>query len=189
MSGRSTGRGAACSGIARDAAQEVARFTRAAANPGSRYHQRSTGRGAAWLARLSGGQEVPGSNPGAPTREKPRSGGLLVPSAAILGLLSWTRSGHERVESCPRPLKRVGKQVAVGAVNLLDARTHEAGELEQRDAGGDPERGEGVPKRVGRAVLEARGSDGRRPGIRAPLVQVQVPAPASGEEETGVEPR
>ncbi len=26
-----------------------------------------TGRGAAWLARLSGGQEVPGSNPGAPT--------------------------------------------------------------------------------------------------------------------------
>src|SRR5205814_8901326 len=27
----------------------------------------STGRGAAWLARLAGAQEVPGSNPGAPT--------------------------------------------------------------------------------------------------------------------------
>src|SRR6185295_4371394 len=50
---------------------------------GPRYHQRSTGRGAAWLARLSGGQEVPGSNPGAPTAEQAAFGSdlaLNVPS-------------------------------------------------------------------------------------------------------------
>jgi hypothetical protein len=35
-----------------------------------------TGRGAAWLARLSGGQEVPGSNPGAPIAERPANAGL-----------------------------------------------------------------------------------------------------------------
>jgi hypothetical protein len=34
---------------------------------GSRYTRQSTGRGAAWLARQSGGLEVPGSSPGAPT--------------------------------------------------------------------------------------------------------------------------
>src|SRR5580704_13903654 len=35
---------------------------------------RHTGCGAAWLARLTGGQEVPGSNPGSPT-ESAGSGG------------------------------------------------------------------------------------------------------------------
>src|SRR6266516_1908288 len=35
--------------------------------PGRDTINTSTGRSAAWLARLSGGQEVPGSNPGAPT--------------------------------------------------------------------------------------------------------------------------
>ena len=33
-------------------------------------------------------------------------------------------------------LDRVGKKVAVGAVDLLDARAHEAREVEQRHAGG-----------------------------------------------------
>ncbi len=33
----------------------------------SRWRSRGTGCGAAWLARLTGGQEVPGSNPGSPT--------------------------------------------------------------------------------------------------------------------------
>ncbi len=32
------------------------------------YTGEATGCGAAWLARLTGGQEVPGSNPGSPTR-------------------------------------------------------------------------------------------------------------------------
>ncbi len=36
-----------------------------------------TGRGAAWLARQSGGLEVPSSNLGAPTIGKPRSGGAF----------------------------------------------------------------------------------------------------------------
>jgi hypothetical protein len=31
------------------------------------YTENSSGRGAAWLARLLGVQEVPGSNPGGPT--------------------------------------------------------------------------------------------------------------------------
>jgi hypothetical protein len=46
------------------------------------------GCGAAWLARLTGGQEVPGSNPGSPTR-KSRS------EAMPLGLLA-AASGHSR---------------------------------------------------------------------------------------------
>jgi hypothetical protein len=33
-----------------------------------------SGCGAAWLARLSGGQEVPGSNPGTPTERMPIAG-------------------------------------------------------------------------------------------------------------------
>src|SRR6266566_4792990 len=39
-------------------------------NPGSDKVEVETGCGAAWLARLSGGQEVPGSNPGTPTGEE-----------------------------------------------------------------------------------------------------------------------
>jgi Excalibur calcium-binding domain len=38
-------------------------------NPTTDKVEGGTGCGAAWLARLSGGQEVPGSNPGTPTRE------------------------------------------------------------------------------------------------------------------------
>ena len=34
---------------------------------GSEVHRGHAGCGAAWLARLTGGQEVPGSNPGSPT--------------------------------------------------------------------------------------------------------------------------
>ena len=40
----------------------------------------ATGCGAAWLARLTGGQEVPGSNPGSPTSEVPVSGRGVVPA-------------------------------------------------------------------------------------------------------------
>ncbi len=59
--------------------------------------KRHTGCGAAWLARLTGGQEVPGSNPGSPTR-KSRS------EATLLGLLA-TASRHPReIHSAPRSL-------------------------------------------------------------------------------------
>jgi hypothetical protein len=83
--------------------------------------------------------------------------GAFLLSVPTLGLLGWTRSGHERVQSGPRPLQRVGKQVAVGAVDLLDARAHEAGELEQRDASGDREGGE---------VANANGKSCLRPTSR-----------------------
>ena len=66
---------------------------------------------------------------------------------------------------------------------------HEAGELEQRDAGSDRERREGVPQRVGRAVLEAGGAHGWRPLVGAPLVQVQVAAAGAGKEQAGIKPR
>src|SRR5579859_588482 len=39
----------------------------------------SSGRGAAWLARLLGVQEVPGSNPGGPTNTPMLVGSLLFP--------------------------------------------------------------------------------------------------------------
>jgi hypothetical protein len=53
-------------------------------------------------------------NLGAPIREKPRSGGVLFAVlAAILGLLRWVRSGHERVDSDPRPVDRVAKPLRV----------------------------------------------------------------------------
>ena len=38
----------------------------------------STGRGAAWLARLTGGQKVAGSNPAGPTDESDRQGAVVV---------------------------------------------------------------------------------------------------------------
>src|SRR3954468_10883441 len=49
----------------------------AASNPSPSANLGPTGRGAAWLARLSGGQEVPSSNLGAPTRERPCNPGLF----------------------------------------------------------------------------------------------------------------
>jgi hypothetical protein len=39
----------------------------------------NAGCGAAWLARLTGGQEVPGSNPGSPTRNMQLSGSIPGP--------------------------------------------------------------------------------------------------------------
>ena len=42
--------------------------------------EQDTGCGAAWLARLTGGQEVPGSNPGSPTsRERTLDRGHYPP--------------------------------------------------------------------------------------------------------------
>jgi hypothetical protein len=53
--------------------------------------------------------------------------------------------GDERVHRRSSPIKRVGEQVAVSPIDLRRARAHEAGELEERNAGGDRERGERVP--------------------------------------------
>jgi hypothetical protein len=77
----------------------------------------------------------------------------------------------------------------IGLVDLLYARAHEAGELEQRDARRDRKRGVGMAKRVGRAVREACGADGRRPFVGSPLVNVQMPATLGREEQAGIEPR
>jgi hypothetical protein len=54
------------------------------------HFRRSAGRGAAWLARLTGGQEVGGSNPPGPTSKEPghRCFSLLGTIAqALLALL------------------------------------------------------------------------------------------------------
>ena len=49
-------------------------------------------------------------------------------------LLSFARGGEKRIEGAARTIERVGEQVPVGAVDLLDARPHESSELEQADA-------------------------------------------------------
>ena len=56
----------------------------------------TAGCGAAWLARLTGGQEVPGSNPGSPTRKASSGGccsGLLLPKRLCENLLR-TKGSH-----------------------------------------------------------------------------------------------
>jgi hypothetical protein len=72
----------------------------------------------------SGGLEVPGSNPGAPT--------------GITGLVERDSSSVERV----------GEQVALGAVDLLDARSHEAGSSNRDTPGRDSQARVGVPQRA-----------------------------------------
>lgn len=98
----------------------------------------------------------PASSEGKPPRER----GFSVVGAGGLGLaldslrvqtgfdLSIGGSCEERIKRRSRPLEGVGQQVAVGLVNLLDARPHEARELEQRHSradSGDREVGGGVP--------------------------------------------
>ncbi len=72
-------------------------------------------------------------------------------------------------------------------VDLLDGRSHEAGELEEANTGGDRERRERMAKRIGRPVLEARSADGGCPLVSPPFVEVQMAATSAGEEETGIE--
>jgi hypothetical protein len=79
--------------------------------------------------------------------------------------------------------------MAIGAVDPLDARAHEAGELEEGDPGGDRERAVRVSERVRAPVGEAGGPDGRVPVVATPVVQVQVAATLAGEEERGIEQR
>jgi hypothetical protein len=48
-----------------------------------KLHSACTGRGAAWLARQSGGLEVPGSSPGAPMRGKAAWQAAFLVSAVV----------------------------------------------------------------------------------------------------------
>lgn len=41
---------------------------------------------------------------------------------------------YKGIQRGSRPFERVRKQMPVGLVDLVDARSHEAGELEERDA-------------------------------------------------------
>src|SRR5918995_1539825 len=79
--------------------------------------------------------------------------------------------------------------MSIRLVDLLDARSHEAGELEEGNAGRDRERGECVTESVGRTVLEARRPNGGRPLVSPPFVEVQQAATNAREEQRRVEPR
>jgi tetratricopeptide (TPR) repeat protein len=89
----------------------------------------------------------------------------------------------KRLQRSPCAGDRVGEQVAIRAVDPLDARTHEASELEETDARCDRPSGERVPQRIGRAVLEPRRSRSRCPWVSSSLVQVQVPATSAWKEQ------
>ena len=105
----------------------------------------------------SGGLEVPSSNLSAPIMGKPCSSGVFF-SAAFGGIaFLGGRKVPKRLERRPGAVDRVGQKVAVGAVNLLHRRAHEAGELEQTDTRRDRPSGEGVSKGIGRAVREPSG--------------------------------
>jgi hypothetical protein len=73
--------------------------------------------------------------------------------------------------------------MSVGAVDLLDASSHEAAEVEQVDAGGERLGGEVVPQAVDRAVLDASRFDAGSPDVCAPVVEVQVAPCGAGEHE------
>jgi hypothetical protein len=78
--------------------------------------------------------------------------------------------------------------MAVRLVDLLDARTHEAGELVQLDARDDRLRRMGVAKRVRPSLRDPRRLQGRRPLAAAPGIEVEVVAALRREQEAGVEP-
>lgn len=63
-------------------------------------------------------------------------------------------SCEERINRRSRPLEGVRQQVAVGLVDLLDARPQEARELEQRHSRADRERGEGAAQAVGAPMFQ-----------------------------------
>jgi hypothetical protein len=64
----------------------------------------------------------------------------------------FRRRDEVGVQRRSRPLERIRQQVTVGLPDLLDARPHEAGELEQADTGGDREARERMPQRIGGTV-------------------------------------
>src|SRR5207245_7247175 len=76
--------------------------------PGGDKVEVETGCGAAWLARLSGGQEVPGSNPGTPTREEAGILAILVVTPANLRRSPGPFLVHSVGAALERPAK--GKQ-------------------------------------------------------------------------------
>jgi hypothetical protein len=66
------------------------------------------------------------------------------------------KSSAEGVKSGPGAVVGVREQVAVGGLNLIDARAHEAGEFKERHLGGDGKGREGVSQGVRRPVIELR---------------------------------
>jgi hypothetical protein len=94
----------------------------------------ATGRGAAWLARLTGGQEVPSSNLGAPIGETPATAGVSGshPSAYCgAQTASWKDSGKEATVFTVRGLTKDGGREA-------EISWYEPG-LARRDAAGNRE--------------------------------------------------
>src|SRR5215217_6129095 len=77
----------------------------------------------------------------------------------------------------------------VGTVDLIDARSHKAGELEQGDSGGDRERCTRMPERVRCPMRKPCRLDGRRPLVRPPAVQVEEAAARPGKEQRSIESR
>src|SRR5205807_7580248 len=62
---------------------------------GVKYDALTTGCGAAWLVRLTGGQEVAGSNPASPTRKHQVRGGMAFGSSSVV----W--ASHPHLELAP----------------------------------------------------------------------------------------
>jgi hypothetical protein len=78
-------------------------------------------------------------------------------------------------------------EVPVDLVDLLHARTHEPGELEQLTSRGDAERRIVVPQRVRDAVLDARGAERRPPVLGPEAVQVEVAALDAREQKRRIQ--
>src|SRR5579863_9659978 len=82
---------------------------------------RNSGRGAAWLARLLGVQEVPGSNPGGPTKVfKELQPGRPSKNSPLESISGWQ---HKRCRRCSEPTRLVVMRVVflliAGGVSLF----------------------------------------------------------------------
>ena len=132
----------------------------------------AAGRGAAWLARLSGGQEVPSSNLGAPMR-KPPLPGLSFPVLRT-GVRKCQRyvSGRYRTlrvprpgGACARPLVLPGRSVRRVTDPYVEGVAGQVcGPRDRGSSRGD--RREPTTERLRRDVSESSGEGGVRHGVR-----------------------
>ena len=90
------------------------------------------------------------------------TGGFVLKRVRDDGALGL-QSAPKRLQCGPGAVERVGQEMAVGAVNLLDGRAHEARKLEEADARRDGPRGERVAEGVGRPVLQTGRAEGGGP--------------------------
>jgi hypothetical protein len=125
------------------------------------------GRGAAWLARQSGGLEVPSSNLGAPTYRNPRPrGGFVVSGVEWLGrrgARSVPKRGSEMFKNCRR---RSTLTAWVEGPRLREF-THEEWNAYLGRAGGDGGGGSTRPRRPAYRARADRG--GRRQAVPSGL--------------------